>query len=51
VDDGIGLPEGGRRSGLQNLQERAELLGGSLYAASAPVNGTELIWRVPLQPT
>jgi signal transduction histidine kinase len=51
VDDGIGLPEGGRRSGLQNLQERAELLGGSLYAASAPVNGTELIWRVPLQPS
>ena len=48
VDDGVGLPVGGRRSGLLNLQERAALLGGSLYAASAPVNGTELIWRVPL---
>lgn len=28
-DNGIGIPEGGRRSGLRNLAERAELLGES----------------------
>ncbi|MGK5640516.1 GAF domain-containing sensor histidine kinase, partial [Streptomyces sp. URMC 126] len=29
ADDGVGLPEGGRRSGLRNLAKRAESLGGS----------------------
>ncbi|MFF5719560.1 GAF domain-containing protein [Streptomyces buecherae] len=28
-DDGVGIPEGGRRSGLRNLARRAEALGGS----------------------
>jgi len=50
VDDGVGLPEGGWRSGLRNMAERAELLGGGLHAGRAPVSGTELIWRVPLSP-
>ena len=48
VDDGVGLPETGRRSGLDNLARRAKALGGTFYAGRAPVGGTELIWRVPL---
>ena len=48
VDDGLGLPEAGRRSGLDNLAQRAAALGGTFHAARAPVVGTELIWRVPL---
>jgi signal transduction histidine kinase len=47
-DDGVGLPSGGRRSGLRNLQERAERLGGKLTLSSAPGRGTTLVWRVPL---
>ena len=47
-DDGIGIPEGGRRSGLRNLQIRAEKLGGDLQLALGPSGtGTELIWKVP----
>ena len=48
VDDGVGLSEGGRRSGLNNLAKRAELLAGTLQAARGVTGGTELIWRVPL---
>jgi signal transduction histidine kinase len=48
ADDGLGLPEGGRRSGLDNLAQRAEALGGSFSAARRPAGGTELLWRVPL---
>ncbi|MGW0750500.1 sensor histidine kinase [Streptomyces sp. NPDC002587] len=48
-DNGIGIPEGGRRSGLRNLAERAGLLGGELTVARGPAGrGTELKWRVPL---
>jgi signal transduction histidine kinase len=50
VDDGVGLPPGGGRSGLSNLAERAQLLGGSFTASRGPVGGTELTWRVPLPP-
>ncbi|MFG2715608.1 GAF domain-containing protein [Streptomyces goshikiensis] len=52
TDDGIGLPDGGRRSGLRNLAERAEKLGGSMAVAGrgAGERGTHLEWRVPLQP-
>ncbi|MEU1423971.1 GAF domain-containing protein [Kitasatospora sp. NPDC005751] len=48
TDDGIGLPEGGRRSGLANLAERAAALGGSFTARGRPGGGTDLVWRVPL---
>jgi signal transduction histidine kinase len=48
VDDGLGLPDGGRRSGLQNMAQRANALNGTFYAGRAPVGGTELVWRVPL---
>jgi signal transduction histidine kinase len=52
-DNGQGIPEGGRRSGLRNMAERAEKLGGSLRISapageSGPEAGTELDWRVPL---
>ncbi|MFD5121092.1 GAF domain-containing protein [Streptomyces sp. NPDC058385] len=49
-DDGIGIPEGGRRSGLRNLSERAERLGGELSISTRDqgTRGTRLEWRVPL---
>jgi signal transduction histidine kinase len=47
-DNGIGLKETGRRSGLANLAERAEMLGGTMHAGPADSGGTELEWRVPL---
>jgi two-component system, NarL family, sensor histidine kinase DevS len=47
-DDGVGIPAGGRRSGLRNLGQRAAALGGSLQAQPADGGGTELIWQVPL---
>ncbi|WP_030245409.1 GAF domain-containing sensor histidine kinase [Streptomyces sp. NRRL S-350] len=47
-DDGVGIPEQGRRSGLRNLAERAEGLGGTLELASPPEGGTGLVWSVPL---
>jgi signal transduction histidine kinase len=48
TDDGIGLPEGGHRSGLANLADRAAALGGTFTARTRPEDGTELLWRVPL---
>ncbi|MEV8099899.1 GAF domain-containing protein [Kitasatospora sp. NPDC085879] len=48
TDNGVGLPEGGRRSGLANLAERAAALGGGFDARTRPDGGTELVWRVPL---
>jgi signal transduction histidine kinase len=47
-DDGVGLPPGGRRSGLSNLRERAEQLGGAFSARSGPAGGTTLTWSVPV---
>ena len=48
-DNGVGIPEGGRRSGLRNICERAEELGGSCTAEPRPGGGTILLWRVPLK--
>ncbi|MCX4820902.1 GAF domain-containing protein [Streptomyces sp. NBC_01142] len=48
VDDGVGIAEDGRRSGLRNLAERAANLGGELRVAGAADGGTRLEWRVPL---
>jgi signal transduction histidine kinase len=48
TDDGIGIPEGGRRSGLHNLRTRAEKLRGEFRLAPGPDgSGTELVWGVP----
>jgi signal transduction histidine kinase len=49
-DNGSGIAPGGRRSGLANMQERAEKLGGTLRLAPADGGGTELEWRVPIPP-
>ncbi|MCG6495219.1 GAF domain-containing protein [Kitasatospora sp. A2-31] len=48
-DDGVGIPEQGRRSGLRNLAERAESLGGALEVSSPPEGGARLVWAVPLE--
>jgi signal transduction histidine kinase len=51
TDDGTGIPDGGRRSGLRNLASRAEKLGGELRLEpadpGAATPGTRLEWRVP----
>jgi signal transduction histidine kinase len=48
TDDGSGIKDTGRRSGLSNLEQRARKLGGSSQAEPAAGGGTELRWRVPL---
>jgi signal transduction histidine kinase len=49
ADDGVGLPAGGRRSGLLNLADRAIGLGGGFTAAAGPDGtGARLAWEVPL---
>ncbi|WP_202125272.1 sensor histidine kinase [Actinomadura physcomitrii] len=48
-DDGVGIGEGGRRSGLRNMSERAEACGGSFSTRRRPGGGTILVWRVPLK--
>jgi signal transduction histidine kinase len=47
-DDGVGLGDSSRRSGLANLAERAGQLGGTLQVGPAGDRGTELRWQVPL---
>ncbi|MEU6537461.1 GAF domain-containing sensor histidine kinase [Streptomyces sp. NPDC047000] len=47
-DNGVGIPAGGRRSGLRNMAERAEQLGGELTVGSPESGGTTLVWRVPV---
>jgi signal transduction histidine kinase len=47
-DNGSGIKDTGRRSGLANLDQRAQNLGGSFRVAPAAGGGTELDWRVPL---
>jgi signal transduction histidine kinase len=52
TDNGVGIPAGGRRSGLRNMARRAEKLGGELRLEPADPGadrpGTRLEWRVPL---
>ncbi|MFI8849218.1 GAF domain-containing protein [Streptomyces sp. NPDC053499] len=47
-DNGGGIPAGGRRSGLRNMAERAEQLGGGLEIGSRPGGGTTLVWSAPV---
>jgi signal transduction histidine kinase len=49
-DNGRGLRDSTRRSGLANLAERAEYLGGTLTVGPADGGGTDLRWQVPLAP-
>ncbi|MFJ5102215.1 GAF domain-containing protein [Streptomyces sp. NPDC088554] len=51
ADDGVGIPDGGRRSGLRNLRRRAESLGGSSRyegGLGADGGGTTVLWEAPL---
>ncbi len=51
ADDGVGIPEGGRRSGLKNLAKRAESLGGSSSygpGLGEGGGGTRVVWEAPL---
>jgi two-component system, NarL family, sensor histidine kinase DevS len=47
-DNGIGIKDTTRRSGLANLAQRAERYGGTLTIGGASDGGTELRWEVPL---
>ncbi|WP_460599901.1 sensor histidine kinase [Flexivirga lutea] len=47
-DNGIGLPPGTRRSGLDNLDRRARARGGALTVQPSGTAGTELDWRIPV---
>ncbi|MFF9815276.1 GAF domain-containing protein [Streptomyces sp. NPDC014006] len=49
TDNGVGITADGRRSGLRNMAERAEQLGGrvELGEPEGGGGGTALVWRVP----
>jgi signal transduction histidine kinase len=47
-DDGAGMGQSTRRSGLANMAERAADLGGKLVVGPAEGGGTRLDWRVPV---
>ncbi|PRH80554.1 histidine kinase [Streptomyces solincola] len=52
ADDGVGIPPGGRRSGLRNLARRAESLGGSCHCGPGlgeDGGGTSVVWEAPLR--
>ncbi|MDX3748184.1 GAF domain-containing protein [Streptomyces sp. AK08-02] len=48
TDNGVGIPADGRRSGLSNMAERAQQLGGELELSSPASGGCALVWRVPV---
>ena len=48
-DDGTGLGDVARRSGLDNMRRRAEERNGSMVVAEVPdLGGTTLVWTVPV---
>ncbi|HEY9523302.1 MAG TPA: ATP-binding protein, partial [Thermopolyspora sp.] len=50
-DNGRGIPAGGRRSGLENLGERARSVGGGFDILTPAEGGSRLVWRAPLATT
>jgi signal transduction histidine kinase len=48
-DNGVGIGDSARRSGLQNAADRAARLGGTFTVARPDGGGTELLWTVPLK--
>lgn len=46
-DDGVGMPETDRRSGLANLAARARERGGTFRIDAVQPHGTEVRWSVP----
>ncbi|MEU6534365.1 PAS domain-containing sensor histidine kinase [Streptomyces sp. NPDC047000] len=49
TDNGRGLGQPTRSSGLTNLRRRAEKLGGTFEATGPATGGTRLRWRIPLE--
>ncbi len=47
-DNGVGLPEERRESGLNNAKRRAAMLGGTFEIAPGEPRGTVLHWQVPV---
>ncbi|MFD6801445.1 GAF domain-containing protein [Streptomyces cyaneofuscatus] len=47
-DNGRGIPEQSRRSGLDNLAERARQAGGAMELSTPDGGGSRLVWRAPL---
>ncbi|WP_270888146.1 GAF domain-containing sensor histidine kinase [Pedococcus sp. 5OH_020] len=48
-DNGRGMTESARRSGLENLARRAQQRGGRFVAEPVEPNGTQLTWTVPVE--
>ena len=48
-DDGIGVPEGVRPSGLRNMADRAASAGGRSEVVPRPGGGTTVRWSVPVE--
>jgi signal transduction histidine kinase len=48
LDDGVGIGDALRRSGLTNLCERARRHGGSCSVGDGPSGGTHVAWTAPL---
>lgn len=48
TDNGCGVSAVARASGLRNMRERAQLLGGSFAVTGEPGGGTTIVWQVPL---
>jgi len=48
-DDGVGIPDTVTRSGLNNIQVRAEQVGGTCTITPADGGGTRVRWTAPLQ--
>jgi signal transduction histidine kinase len=48
TDNGVGIPPGGRRSGLENMAARARKLGGDLETGTVEGGGTRVVWQVPV---
>ncbi len=49
-DDGRGISDTSRESGLSNMRHRAQRHGGRLSLEGGPGRGTEVRWEVPLPP-
>jgi signal transduction histidine kinase len=48
TDDGVGIGQVARRSGLANMRRRAEQRGGTLTVTAPEPSGTRICWSVPL---
>nr|WP_312880053.1 GAF domain-containing protein [Actinokineospora xionganensis] len=48
TDDGVGIAERGKRSGLANISRRASRAHGTVEISAPEGGGTRVVWRVPL---